>query len=288
MKKLNFKVVMAFVAGLFLFSCSNEDDILTQVSPDTGTTLSAEDAAFQDLVGQFNALNAEYGVGPETRIVDGGTGEILSPSMLRIVSSDVLGTVLAIRTNVPKAVVTSVITSVRAFTKSTENIKPVIDLWVNNNHMASYLSTIGTTASGEDAMGDIHNKMVQQLYDKYGIALVNMSDSQLQTAVCEAWGTFSFVPAIDNINFTGINDIIKTNDYAQSLNKLYLNRTLTKNEFDLMSSFLIGLNKVPTRDLLSYCAGARQLVYYSSIAPTYREYLCAAVSIGFASRHLWK
>lgn len=290
MKNLSIKVVLAFVAAFFLVSCSNEDNFMSQTSLDAESTLNAdEDAAYQDLFKDLNALNQKYGVDPQTRIVD---GEIWLKNTFKVVSASTPAGAAAFRKTIYEVVALATGVSLKA-AQSVRGIYPNIENWTGNKMSDLYLSAIGMSATDFDKTGDKFNKIIDNLY-KSGDDLKTMTDAQLQSAIMRQLSLFGFLlppnynPNTFVLGFTYINDQIQNRSYSAYLQDLVAYKTISLNEYNLVVNFLNGLSVVSETSALRYCSDYRNTVYYSSISNDIKTKMCSLVSIGFASGHLWR
>lgn len=295
MKNLNFKILLVLITGLFLFSCSNENDVIDQVGENI---ITAEDAAFQDLLAQLEILNAEYATVPQTRAIGGEDARLAKT--FSIISTDALGGVMGFKRSLFENIISSIAASLKAYTLSGANVSPNIEPWISKSLSNTYLKninmspTIGVGASDFDEAGNAHNLVIDKLYKKYGMGLVNLPDMQLQDAIVKKMIEIGYkVPDTYNpsypINFSGITRIIQNNDYAKSLGWMLQVKYITANEYNTLLSFFKGLkNLADFRKVMDYCVSFRNTVNNSGISPASRSNICSVVSIGFGSANLWE
>lgn len=290
MKNLSMKVVLAFIAAFFLFSCSNEDNFMDQTSLDAESTLSADEeaAAYQDLFVQLNELKQKYDVEPQTRIVG---GDVWLDKTFRVVSAGVSGEAIAFRKTMFEKVATAIAASLRA-TPFVSNIHPHAEDWTGNKMSDLYLSAIGMSASDFDKAGDGYNRVIGNLY-RNGPDWTKMTDAQLQSAIVLQLPSCGFLrpPSYNSmtfiLNFAQINYLIQRNNYDIFMQDLVFNKIISNNEYNLALDFLNGLSRVTKSNALRYCSDYRNTVYYSSIPSDAKTNICSIVSIGYASANLW-
>lgn len=294
MKNLNFKIAMAFVAGFFLFSCSNENDVLNNMNVDDSQATSSvspmsadeEAAAYQDLFVQLNSLNEKYAMDPQTRVVG---GKAWLDNTFKEISTGILGGVMVFRKDLFERIVSAVAATVRANPQSAVNQSSANE---DVDIMGLYLARIGASAADFDAAGKGHNDVFKGLARQYSY-LKTMSDAQLQSVILqqmiasgyrlpEKFNSFTFA-----INFTQINSVVQTNNYVNSLSLFVNYNFITSSEYSTMVSFLNGLRSVTRANVQDYCVNFRNTVYNSGIIYSSKSSICSVVSIGFASAHLW-
>lgn len=306
MKKKLTQLFLILAIGMMAFSCQSDDQqvtepVLSEVELTLQEQAANEDAAFAELFAEIDALNAEY----TTLNSDGRASYIEMPRWLRktfnVVCGDVLGGVIgtvAFGASGPLAVFIGVITGVSSSITTAAALdedgklihaKPI----AYNATLNAYAGSINFDAF--DGVGAGHNKVINDLYAKYGESAINsMTDRQLFDSIISQLvkNGYQIPPQFNRITVYSmtpqIQSIITTNNYDTYLTQLSLSQVGIKNQCNVIKSYLSAMYNMSESNCLKYHTDLRNTVNASNISAEAKEEIRLCISIGLASANFWQ
>lgn len=301
---LKYTLIILISAGVFGCSSDNRKNEATEI-PEVSVSAEqlAEDAAFQELFQEIDALNAEYQAlnneqDNKTRVIDKPDTDKVIKRALIVIACDALGAGSGALLGGPwVGAVTGVAASIWAACHWKELDETFI-LKINDYYLAScntYLSSI--TGDNYDEIGIAHNDAVVNLLSTNSLeSLNNLTISQFTPKIYIALQSsehMSFPPNYDPNQvyaaMQSIQNLLQQNDYdaIKVLNYCILTDPANANYLNTIKKYLSGLNNVSDENLASYNISFRNTVENSSISAAQKQKIRISTSVGFASSNLW-
>ena len=291
---LKYALIILISAGVFGCSSDNRKNEATEI-PEVSVSAEqlAEDAAFQELFQEIDALNMQY----FEATADIEPYAIGIPKWLRkvfnVVCADVVGAIACSWAGAAGATIGAIVNSVTVGACLDEEGKFMASETVWPDTFNSYLSSFSYDSN--DAAGQIHNETIINTLNKYGkINLQNMSEYELYTAVIQQYVQdgnalpTDYNPQTYYARTLQAINLAKNNDYTTSLNYLALSNPSLTNQCALLQQYLKALENISESNCLQYHIDFRNTVMSSNISTTAKDNIRLCTSVGLGSAYLWK
>lgn len=261
-------------------------------------TIAEEDAAFQDLFIQLDSLNTEYAaiVTPQTLARAGWLRRIFN-----VVAYDVVGGMLGAGLGsfaspvgtVVGGIVGAISGSISGAISQNKDgrIFPQKFGWPSMS--SAYMSSFNNYQAFDKA-GDIHNMIIEQMYDYYGEeGLKAMNETQLVEAVFRQMVANRYGLPTNYNNWTvstiasQLKAMAETKNYDTTLYIIGNTSPTLKNQCTVLNTYINGMSNIDTSTALKYNVDFRDTVNSSSISYEAKSNLCSFVSVGYGSSNLW-
>ncbi|MGM9736725.1 MAG: hypothetical protein ACI3ZL_09975 [Candidatus Cryptobacteroides sp.] len=279
MKKLFYVFIVALTA---LVSCSHENDsTINEIS---------EECSFNELMNEIETYNAEFGIGTKA---NGGFWRRLG----RVAAADGIGFAVGSVGGPGVGLLSGVLSSFFAacrelmtatFTKAASNVIELSDDKLYSNASQASLSEC-------DYLGEIHNLILEEIYEENPDCFSTFTESQIIAAIQQKIANYypnENIPssAVDIDDTKNLVNVILNPDLTitQVFDNVRLKLPSKVNEINVIEQYCATVSAIDDNEVvIQYTDGFRTVVDESDIADDSKDNIKSTVSVVGNSRLLW-